>query len=210
MQWMAQARTWQEVDAALDMANQLSNYHGVEGIEGLDYVNTGETYDLTLLYDRARRTFLLGNWGDWLETYEREHPPEENCTRCGERYPRDELDAEIGHCQRCIEAVNEELAEAEAEQQRGRRFDVWVAHRITDRDGNRHLVRAWWVRAEGLELRVQVNSIYGIVMTVPERLAEHGVLYGARGITWLDSGYRLSTESIERALVEMDLFLEER
>lgn len=35
------------------------------------YVNCGDTYDPTLLYDVERRTFLLTSYGDWVETAER-------------------------------------------------------------------------------------------------------------------------------------------
>lgn len=34
------------------------------------YVNRGETYARTLLYDTARAVFLEISWGDWLEAEE--------------------------------------------------------------------------------------------------------------------------------------------
>jgi hypothetical protein len=36
---------------------------------GYSYVNTGETYDLTLMYDHKKRRFLVSSWGDIAETF---------------------------------------------------------------------------------------------------------------------------------------------
>lgn len=62
--------------------------HGVEGFCGqafdggslydsvCDYINTGDTYSATLLWDYRYRGGCLrvGCWGDVAEAYEREHP----------------------------------------------------------------------------------------------------------------------------------------
>jgi hypothetical protein len=77
--------TWQgseggrEVDAALDLFNDEIDAHGVEAIRGdyhagryyydivALYVNTGDTYNPTLLYETDTGRFLLTSWGDWVE-----------------------------------------------------------------------------------------------------------------------------------------------
>jgi len=48
--------------------------YGVEGMVyagpftyGLSYLNTGETYDLTILFDSRRERFFIGSWGDFVE-----------------------------------------------------------------------------------------------------------------------------------------------
>jgi hypothetical protein len=63
--------------AALDYANVLMGGEGIEyapssedgptQFTGLDYVNMGDTYDTTLIYDRKKRRFVVGAWGDLVE-----------------------------------------------------------------------------------------------------------------------------------------------
>lgn len=70
------------VDEKLEYANTLMNQFGVESLRDEDawidryyldtillYVNTGETYDATLLYDTSCDNFLIGSWGDWYENW---------------------------------------------------------------------------------------------------------------------------------------------
>jgi hypothetical protein len=40
------------------------------------YVNTGDTYNLTLVHDSENNSFHLTSYGDWLQAYEEEHPTE--------------------------------------------------------------------------------------------------------------------------------------
>ena len=42
------------------------NGHNTNGVE-LCYLNTGETYDLTICYDWNRQQFILACWGDIVE-----------------------------------------------------------------------------------------------------------------------------------------------
>ena len=63
--------------AALDYANTLMGGEGIEyapssedgptQFTGLDYVNMGDTYDTTLIYDRKKRRFVVGARGDLVE-----------------------------------------------------------------------------------------------------------------------------------------------
>ena len=54
----------------------VKNAHGIEAIyQGDDkpsciYVNTGETYSLTALYDDRLAKFVVTTWGDWIEEQE--------------------------------------------------------------------------------------------------------------------------------------------
>lgn len=75
-----------DVDEALEAAEEAMG-DGTFGIEpirdpdgGLDgywgdsvalYVNTGDTYNATVVYDVERDAFYCTSWGDWLEAYER-------------------------------------------------------------------------------------------------------------------------------------------
>ncbi len=46
----------------------VDNYHGDIQAE---YLNTGDTYAVTLLLDHERDTILITSWGDWVEQNER-------------------------------------------------------------------------------------------------------------------------------------------
>jgi len=61
------------------LLNQVISGHGVEtiytasGVNAMaDYINFGETYQVTILYDYTINQFMLTSWGDWLENYERQ------------------------------------------------------------------------------------------------------------------------------------------
>lgn len=62
----------------LTKVDKLINAHGIEVIRGEDgivahYVNTGDTYNPTLLYDVNQDKFYLTTWGDWVERYNRKY-----------------------------------------------------------------------------------------------------------------------------------------
>jgi uncharacterized protein (TIGR02996 family) len=79
---MRNDRAGRGVDKALNAINGLIRGYGVEAIEGQDwqpyfmniaalYVNRGDIYRTTILYDTRRHRFLIASWGDWYERYER-------------------------------------------------------------------------------------------------------------------------------------------
>ncbi len=69
------------VDTALDIINGLLHGYGVEAIRGthhvgpyyldinLLYVNLGDTYVPTVLFDTLNHNFLIGSWGDFVEAH---------------------------------------------------------------------------------------------------------------------------------------------
>ncbi len=76
-----------KAEDALDLVNDAMNAthggaFGVEVIRGHEYhggfwgdavaayVNTGEAYNATVVYDVGRDTFYACSWGDWVEDYE--------------------------------------------------------------------------------------------------------------------------------------------
>lgn len=72
------------VNKALDLANRFMQAYGVEAVRGkwVDnyygdavalYVNTGNSYTGTLLYDTVRGKFEVTSWGDFVEKYERRY-----------------------------------------------------------------------------------------------------------------------------------------
>ncbi len=66
-------------DAALHKADSaIAGYgactirHPELGLLAL-YVNTGDTYSATILWDSTRGAWRITTWGDWIETFERRH-----------------------------------------------------------------------------------------------------------------------------------------
>jgi hypothetical protein len=59
------------VGSILKAADQILDGNGVEAIPGvgggLSYVNMGDTYDTTLIYDHGKGRFLVTSWGDIVE-----------------------------------------------------------------------------------------------------------------------------------------------
>ena len=67
-----------DIDAILDDVNDALRAHGIESIEGTWhdryyqnivalYVNMGDTYNGTILYDTTKNRFYATSWGDWVE-----------------------------------------------------------------------------------------------------------------------------------------------
>lgn len=46
-------------------------YRKRDGAPVLAYSNTGDSYDVTLVYDFTTHRFRCTSWGDWVERYER-------------------------------------------------------------------------------------------------------------------------------------------
>jgi hypothetical protein len=65
------------VFATLNLADKYLNGYGREylyssdGSSGVDYVNMGDTYVTTFMFDFAKNRFLVGSWGDLVETQPR-------------------------------------------------------------------------------------------------------------------------------------------
>lgn len=60
----------------LNRADVMLNGHGREYLlaaysSGVEYVNKGDTYAATLMFDFAKNKFLVGSWGDLVETQPR-------------------------------------------------------------------------------------------------------------------------------------------
>ena len=46
------------------------------GREGVSYLNTGDTYDLTICFHSGSERFFISSWGDAFEAWEQEHGPD--------------------------------------------------------------------------------------------------------------------------------------
>ncbi len=76
-------------DKVLEEVNRLVDGHGIEAIRDENawdnyygdtvalYVNMGDTYETTLLYDTRTHEFQVTSWGDWYEAYEAEQEEDE-------------------------------------------------------------------------------------------------------------------------------------
>lgn len=74
----------EDVDAVLENLNKLLSGHGVEAIRSSDawvssyygdivalYINAGDTYNPTIVYDTDNGKFSVESYGDWIERQER-------------------------------------------------------------------------------------------------------------------------------------------
>jgi hypothetical protein len=65
------------VHRTLNLADKMLDGCGREYLEpsdggnGVDYVNMGETYATTFMFDFAKDKFIVGSWGDLVETQPR-------------------------------------------------------------------------------------------------------------------------------------------
>lgn len=76
-------------DKVLEEVDRLVGGHGIEAIRDEEvhdnyygdvvalYVNMGDTYDTTLVYDTDTQEFQVTSWGDWYEAYEQDQGPED-------------------------------------------------------------------------------------------------------------------------------------
>lgn len=77
--WEAECYNKPKYRARLFVAlNQVAECHGSEAVFGdgetwpdCEYLNTGDTYTMTLLYDYTRNRWLVTSLGDWIESQER-------------------------------------------------------------------------------------------------------------------------------------------
>lgn len=82
---LEEAEEERDADIALDVVNKLFHGHGIESISGdyhVDryyysivalYVNFGDPYVPTLIYETDNDRFVLTTWGDWVERNERKY-----------------------------------------------------------------------------------------------------------------------------------------
>lgn len=82
---MNEARSNRAMEDVMMLADRLMAAHGVEAITGdyyvdgfyqnivASYVNTGDTYNATLLHESETGKFIATSWGDWVERNERRY-----------------------------------------------------------------------------------------------------------------------------------------
>lgn len=83
------ATSTEAVDEVLELANTLLDGYGIEPIQPENayvdhyyqnivalYVNMGDPYTGTLLYDTENEEFMVTSWGDFFENWEQEHADE--------------------------------------------------------------------------------------------------------------------------------------
>ena len=68
-----------QVNYHFQVIDKLLRTHGIERIEDrhghiIDYINTGDTYTPTLLYNRLTGTLSIGSWGDIVERHMSDYP----------------------------------------------------------------------------------------------------------------------------------------
>lgn len=96
-----------EEEQQLVALNELMDCFGVESIVDKQtqecvarYVNTGDTYAATVVWDMEEREFILTSWGDWFEAYQMNLPP--RCSECDVDGCFSSLDADTQLCVECF------------------------------------------------------------------------------------------------------------
>lgn len=95
----AEMRYEHQVDRVLDLANKLIDGSGVEAINGswhddfyqdivALYVNMGDPYVATLLYDTVADRWHITGWGDFVERYEKRYEISEGSGRARRSHRR--------------------------------------------------------------------------------------------------------------------------
>jgi len=76
--WISKCYNMPRYQERLEVAvNEVLGGYGSEAIFGggvrpaMTYVNMGDTYITTLIYDYRRGSWLISSWGDWIEREER-------------------------------------------------------------------------------------------------------------------------------------------
>ncbi len=226
------ARLWEELhsvhsngalETLMERANNMLGGSGVEAIriEGADagryygdivatYVNFGDTYAETLVLDSASHTFFLTSWGDFVEAYEREHP--RLCPVCNDRpaeYNGDTGERDLP-CSTCAEGEEKERApEKEGCRYPHRFFPVQYKYSMF---GEVEDTTAYWHRALGEAPILCLDPVrsgseeFYAPLRDPSTM---GNLYYRAGRRLEEVGAFLTLDSVERALVELDRFLEQ-
>lgn len=79
--WLKMCWNWPDtVEVQLSMLNELLGGFGVESVQNpnnpaaalVSYVNMGDTYAATILYDHDELEWIVTTIGDWQEGYEQE------------------------------------------------------------------------------------------------------------------------------------------
>jgi hypothetical protein len=73
-----------DTELVMKAIDEVIEGYGTEAIFGddprwpdLEYVNMGDPYVTTIMYDYRTDEYIVGCWGDWLEKYEAEKAEEE-------------------------------------------------------------------------------------------------------------------------------------
>lgn len=92
--WVAQCVNFPSQDELVRSAlNDILDGHGVEAIRSpndsdkiiAEYINMGDTYDGTIVFDHETNTYILSSWGDWYEAWTNEQTTDEGepTVQCG-------------------------------------------------------------------------------------------------------------------------------
>ncbi len=78
-------------ELVMSALNDLLGGFGVEAIRDptdsdtiiATYINQGDTYDATIVFDEDKSEFVLTTWGDWFENWENDQNEEDGTLTCG-------------------------------------------------------------------------------------------------------------------------------
>lgn len=90
--WVDQCHSYPSPqELVMSALNDMIDGFGIEAIRNPDnsdhilatYVNTGDTYSVTVVYDHERDEYVLTTWGDWYSGWIQEQCEENDTIQCG-------------------------------------------------------------------------------------------------------------------------------
>lgn len=99
------------VDLALGEMNEILGGFGIEYVrnEHIDepvarYINNGDSYTVTIVYDESADIFEINSWGGWLDSFEQMDGAAAHCAACDAPvYPPESDLNDDGLCEACAE-----------------------------------------------------------------------------------------------------------
>lgn len=76
-----------KIDSILELFNTVMDGYGIESIQFngetiCEYVNMGDTYKRTIIYDYGNDEFIQCDWGSFLEEFEEQYCKDNNLIKC--------------------------------------------------------------------------------------------------------------------------------
>jgi len=116
--WVDQCHSYpSQQELVMKALDDMIDGFGIEAIRGPDdpdkilatYVNTGDTYSSTVVYDLEKDEYVLTTWGDWYSGWIEEQNEENDtiqCGHCSHLTPNDREDWHNVICEQCQNYVD--------------------------------------------------------------------------------------------------------
>lgn len=178
----------------------------------IEYINFGDTYVETLIYDVFRHAFYLGSYGGFIEAWEAENPQTAQYVDCGQDFPLEELD-EGERCRDC----------------RTTPISTWRPERwgnppliavLRSVEGNEVAVHFWDDKPTGVAFSAVMGDGSFSARQIQGRRSDEPYIYvwtdlvnafrnkDSMSVAYVDRDVTIRREEFDKLLVAMDSFIE--